>query len=121
MSSHDSPTAPPPVTNELDLESAEAVRAFCGLCLDPGPGRVRRTPRHFVEIMPPWLGRAVAERAPHLRDHVRRIAAQRAEIEQVEAAMAAEQTVFAEALRAWIAGKPQSVPAKSAAVGDGAA
>lgn len=49
----------------VSISTAEELRAFLGLCLDP-PGREPRTPEELARLMPPWLAADVAEFAPHL-------------------------------------------------------
>jgi hypothetical protein len=79
----------------VQLTTAEEVRAFLRLCLDPGPGRPKRTVAQLAEIMPGWVAGPLHEHAPHL-------ARLGAAVDQAEAAAAAARTALAEALGAWI-------------------
>lgn len=83
---------------ETQLNTAEEVRSFLALCLDPGPGRDKRTAARVAEIMPDWLAGPLNQHAPHL-------AVLSAAVHQAEAAAAAARAVHAEALAAWIAGE----------------
>ncbi|WNI20337.1 hypothetical protein [Actinacidiphila sp. ITFR-21] len=79
------------------LNTAAEVRAFLALCLDPGPGRDKRTVARVTEIMPDWLAGPLNQYAPHL-------AGLSDAVHQAEAAAAAARAAHAEALEAWIAG-----------------
>lgn len=80
---------------ETPLNTAEEVRAFLALCLDPGPGRDKRTAARVLEIMPDWLAGPLNQHAPHL-------AGLSAAVHQAEEAAAAAHAAHAEALGAWI-------------------
>ncbi|MET8609729.1 hypothetical protein [Streptomyces misionensis] len=48
------------------LETAEDVRAFLALCLDPGPGRPKRTPLELTALLREPHLQALEKHAPHL-------------------------------------------------------
>lgn len=79
----------------LQINTPDDLRAFLRLCLDPGPGRDKRTVEHLAEIMPPFLVDQLAEFAPELgvlRDRVN----------MAEAAAKAARAEYTKGLRSWI-------------------
>ncbi|MFF6801066.1 hypothetical protein [Streptomyces sp. NPDC012616] len=88
----------------MQYEAPADLRAFLRLCLDPGPGRDKRTPVRLVEILPPPLHDELLRHAPHLRPMRHRADA------LAEQQRAARQE-YADALAAWIHGEePKPAP-----------
>ncbi|MFC7791316.1 hypothetical protein [Streptomyces cinereoruber] len=81
-----------------DLETEEQVRAFLRLCLAPGHG-ITRTVAKVAEILPPLLRDRVEAFAPHLT-YLRGVA------DMAQARADKARAAHAEALGAWIDGKP---------------
>lgn len=84
-----------PTDNRLRLDTEPEVRAFLKLCLDPGIGRVKRTPAKLAKVMPDWLRGPLAVHAPDLAELHAEAVRLRAEAERAE-------TAYAKALGAWI-------------------
>ncbi|MGW4731770.1 hypothetical protein ACWEQC_21850 [Streptomyces shenzhenensis] len=84
-------------------DTPEMLRSFLKLCLDPGPGREKRTPVRLAEVLPEPLARKVAEFSPHVG---RLWHSAKAVDERAKAAHRA----YADALAAWIHGD-ESQPA----------
>jgi len=81
----------------LPNDTADELRAFLKLCLDPGAGREKRTPVRLLEILPPQMHDQLIRHAPHLRSLRHRVDAL---AEQQRAA----HDEYADALAAWIRG-----------------
>lgn len=92
---------------DVPLNTAAEVREFLALCLDPGPGRDKRTAARVAEIMPGWLAGPLNRHAPHL-------ATLSAAVHEAEAVAAAARTEHTEALGAWIAGDTTTTTAAGA-------
>lgn len=90
----------------MPYEAPDELRAFLRLCLDPGPGRDKRTPARLVEVLPPPLHDEVIRHAPHLRPMRHRVDA------LAEQQKAAHQE-YADALAGWIRGEEPSPARKS--------
>lgn len=84
--------------NRLKLDTETEVRAFLKLCLNPGIGRVKRTPAKLAKVMPEWLREPLAVHAPDLAALHAEAVRLRGEAERAEKA-------YAKALGAWI-GQP---------------
>lgn len=84
--------------DRLRLDTESEVRAFLKLCLNPGIGRVKRTPAKLAKVMPGWLREALAPHAPDLAELHADAVRLRAEAERAE-------RVYTKALGAWI-GQP---------------
>ncbi|MEV7413449.1 hypothetical protein [Streptomyces althioticus] len=54
-------------TGPVPYETPEQLRDFLRLCLDPGPGREKRTPARLVEVLPEPVRDQLLRHAPHLR------------------------------------------------------
>ncbi|PWI09760.1 hypothetical protein DIZ27_14585 [Streptomyces sp. NWU339] len=89
----------------MQYETPEQLRDFLKLCLDPGPGREKRTPAKLIEVLPEPMHAALIQHAPHLRQLRHRVDALTAQRQ------AAQQT-YADALAAWIRGDEQPAPAR---------
>ncbi|MGC4947781.1 hypothetical protein ACLQ2N_16490 [Streptomyces sp. DT224] len=85
----------------MQLQTPDEVRGFLRLCLDPGPGRPKRTAAELARIMPDALGDAVSKHAPEL-------AVLRAELKTAETAATEARERYSEGLRAWIANEGQT-------------
>lgn len=79
----------------MRYDTPEKLRDFLRLCLDPGPGRKKRTPVRLVEVLPEPMQDELTRHAPHL--HILRHRAQ-ALAEQTDAA----RNLYADALATWI-------------------
>lgn len=73
----------------MKYKTREELRDFLRLCLDPGPGRDKRTVEYLAEIMPGGVVDLIAEHAPH--------------VAELRTAAADAKTAYTEALRVWIA------------------
>ncbi|MFI1954826.1 hypothetical protein ACH437_23760 [Streptomyces xinghaiensis] len=91
----------------MQLTTAEEVRDFLRLCLDPGPRLPARTVSQLVTIMPDWL-------AEHVAAHTPELAPLREEAAAAQTAATAALETYTEALRAWISGEPDPDPAPAA-------
>ncbi|MFD4315055.1 hypothetical protein [Streptomyces sp. NPDC058548] len=80
----------------MHFATPEEAQGFLRLCLDGGPGRVKRTITQLALIMPDWLAEQFTEHAPEL-------AVLRDEVNAAEAAATAARERYTEGLRAWIA------------------
>ncbi|MFZ4266538.1 hypothetical protein [Streptomyces arboris] len=49
-----------------ELSDPEGLRAFLRLCLNPGPGRDKRSVEGLAARMPSFLADSIADHAPHL-------------------------------------------------------
>ncbi|WP_327345910.1 hypothetical protein [Streptomyces europaeiscabiei] len=81
----------------MPYKTEDELRGFLCLCLDPGPGRTKRTAAQLAAIMPDPVYEALIQYAPNLvelREHAGQLA------EQATAAHHA----YAEGLVAWIRG-----------------
>jgi hypothetical protein len=86
----------------MDLSSAESVRAFLALCLNPRPGH-ERSPAELARILPGPVAEAVALYAPALAP------LQLESASRQEAARRAEDA-YADAFAAWIRDEPLPAP-----------
>ncbi|MGW1989656.1 hypothetical protein [Embleya sp. NPDC001921] len=87
--------------------TAEDLRAFLRLCLDPGPGRDKRTVAKLADLTETslsGLAEEIAEHAPHLADLLSEVKRARA--------------VYVEALRGWIADEPPPAPTPEPPTGE---
>lgn len=50
----------------MQFPNEHELRAFLRLCIDPGPGRNKRTPVHMLEVLPHHLHEQIADHAPYL-------------------------------------------------------
>jgi hypothetical protein len=80
----------------MQLSTPDEVRGFLRMCLDPGPGRDKRTVTQLALIMPDWL-------VGHLAEHAPELAGLRAAVEAAEERAAQARAEYTEALRSWIA------------------
>lgn len=87
----------------MQLDTAEGVRDFLRLCLDPGPRLPSRTVSQLVTIMPEWLAEQVAAHTPEL-------APLRDEATAAQTAAATALETYTEALHAWIYREPHPNP-----------
>ena len=80
----------------MQLSTPEEVRGFLRMCLDPGPGRDKRTVTQLALIMPDWL-------VGHLAEHAPELAGLRAAVDAAEEKATQARAAYTEALRSWIA------------------
>lgn len=94
-------------------ETPEMLREFLALCLDPGPGRAKRTPEDLTRILPePILGQ--------LTRFDPQLGALRAYADQRQRQADAARLMWAAQLAAWITGEaPGDVPAPTPAAEEG--
>lgn len=83
----------------MDLTSANAIRAFLALCLDPGRG-IKRTPAQVAKVMPAPLRDALERFAPHLADL-------REACDSLDEHAQDAHQIYADALDAWIRNEPR--------------
>lgn len=88
------------------LSTPDEVRGLLHMCLDPGPGRDRRTPTELTVVMPDWLLGHLTEHAPHL-------AAMHAHVTAAEQLVAKTRASYAEALLTWVT-RPPAIAAVTA-------
>ncbi|KUN32474.1 hypothetical protein AQJ11_02820 [Streptomyces corchorusii] len=80
------------------FQTPDVTREFLRLCLDPGPGREKRTPVRLLEVLPQQMHDAVIRHAPYLR-------AMRDRVDALAEQHQAAKHEYADALTAWIHGE----------------
>lgn len=83
-----------------NFTTAEEIRAFLALCLNPGYG-IKRTPAKLAEVMPLELRNRLETYVPQLTDL-------REEAERLEAAADQARRAHATALEAWVKAPPHN-------------